>query len=317
MKVEFRRIVCATDLSDLSNQAVHYGSSLAARFEAVLILCHVIDLPVVSVHGAAYVYPQDYVEGLKEDALQKLDALVKGRKVNWRPAVIAGPVASTLCNLADSEKADLVIAATHGRSGLKRWILGSVTERLMRTVPCPLMSITPFAGKSDPVLSEPVQFKNILVGCDFSEDSAAALESAISLAQEYQARLHLVHVLEPVAYREVLLSPGVMDRVRVNLNAKLTEQLQALVPEEVDNWCEVKTNCLAGKPYEELIKYATIHAIDLIVLGIRGRSLVDSMLLGATTDRVVRKSRCPVLSVGPMLDRTAADAAPPAAEQQG
>lgn len=316
MKVELKRIVCATDLSDLSNQAVHYGASLAERFEAMLILCHVIDLPVVSVHGAAYVYPHDYVEGLKEDAQQKLSALMKGRNVNWQPAVIAGPVASTLCSLAGTEKADLVIAATHGRSGLKRWILGSVTERLIRTVPCPLMSITPFAGQRETALPEPVQFSNILVGCDFSDDSAAALESALSLAQEYQSRLHLVHVIEPVAYREALLSNAIMDEMRVNLNAKLTEKLKTMVPEEVDHWCEVKTNCLAGKPYEELIKYATIHAIDLIVLGIRGRSLVDSMLLGATTDRVVRRSVCPVLAVGPKLESSAAEMTPSEAKEQ-
>jgi nucleotide-binding universal stress UspA family protein len=299
MKVEFRRILCATDLSDLSNQAVYYGASLAARFEAVLVLCHVIDLPVVSVHGAAYVYPHDYVEGLKVDAQQKLQDLMRDRAASWKPVVIAGPVASTLCNLAGTEKADLVIAATHGRSGLKRWILGSVTERLIRTVPCPLMSITPFAGKPETAVPAPVEFKNILVGCDFSVDSGAALESAISLAQEYQARLHLVHVIEPVAYREVMLAQGVLDEMRENLNTKRTGQLKAMVPDGVDNWCEVKTNCLAGKPYEELIKYATIHAVDLIVLGIRGRGLVDTMLLGATTDRVVRKSPCPVLAVGP------------------
>ena len=316
MKVEFKRIICATDLSDLSNQSVHYGASMARRFEALLILCYVIDLPVVSVHGAAYTYPHEYVESLKEDALEKFGTLLKDGEVNWQPAVITGPVASSICNLADSERADLVIAATHGRSGLKRWILGSVTERLIRTVPCPLMSITPFAEKRETELSEPVQFRNILVGCDFSADSAAALETALSLAQEYQARLHLVHVIEPVAYREVLLSPGVMDEVRVNLNTKLTQQLTALVPEEVDHWCEVQTNCLAGKPFEELIKYATIHAIDLIVLGVRGRSLVDSMLLGSTTDRVVRRSRCPVLAVGPKPARMSGDMTPTSAEEQ-
>lgn len=310
MKVEFRRIVCATDLSELSNQAVYYGASLAARFEAVLILCHVIDLPVVSVHGAAYVYPHDYVESLKEDALQKLTDLMEGRNVDWQPVVTAGPVASTLCSLAEKEKADLAVAATHGRSGLKRWILGSVTERLIRTVPCPLMSIPPFAGKRETGAAGPVHFRNILVGCDFSADSGAALENALSLAQEYQARLHLVHVIEPVAYREALLSPGIMDEVRVNMNTKLTERLQAMVPEAVGHWCEVQTNCLAGKPYEELLKYATIHAVDLIVLGIRGRGLVDAMLLGATTDRVVRKSRCPVMAVGPKSADMAAPAAP-------
>ena len=316
MKVEFRRILCATDLSDLSNQAVHYGISLATRFEAVLVLCHVIDLPVVSVHGAAYVYPHDYVEGLKEDSMQKLEGLLKGHKLNWQPTVTTGPVASTLCNLAGSEKADLVIAATHGRSGLKRWILGSVTERLIRTVPCPLLSIPPVAADQEIDSMEPIRFRNILVGCDFSDNSGTALEFGLSLAQEFQARLHMVHVIEPVAYREMLLSAGMMNDVRISLSAKLTEQMQAMVPEDAGNWCEIKTSCLSGKPYEELIKYATIHAADLIVMGIRGRGLVESMLLGATTDRVVRRSVCPVLAVGPKTDSAEKQRSVSAAEDQ-
>ena len=301
MKVEFRRIVCATDLSELSNQSIHYGASLAARFEALLILCYIIDLPVVSVHGAAYTYPQDYVEGLREDALEKFDTLMKDRPVNWQPAVTTGPVASTICNLAETEKADLVIAATHGRSGLKRWILGSVTERLIRSIGCPLLTITPTEHKFDFETVQRSGFKNILVGCDFSMDSSSAMQYGLSLAQEFEATIHLVHVIEPIAYRDKLLPSNMLDKnMKSNLFTNLVDELSDRVPEEAYNWCEIKTQCLTGRPYEELVKYTEENAIDLIILGVRGHSLVESMLLGSTTDRVIRRASCPVLSVCPM-----------------
>lgn len=300
MKIEFKRILCATDLSDFSNHAVSYAMALANQFEAVLYLCHVIDLPIVSVHGAAYTYPQDYVDSLREEAVNKLRILVGGRAIDWEPIVTTGPVANTISGLIASKGADLVIAATHGRSGLKRLILGSITERLIRTVTCPLLIVTAPEEGRDAETVQQAGFKNILVGCDFSADSGTALQYGFSLAQEYQSVLHLVHVIEPVAYREVLLPPGLLDDVRTNLDEHLTAQLEELAPEEARSWCEVKTICLTGKPFEELTKYAALHSVDLVVLGVRGRGLVETMLLGATTDRVIRRSSCPVLSVSPL-----------------
>jgi len=300
MKIEFKRILCATDLSEFSNHAVSYAMALAKQFEASLFLCHVIDLPIVSVHGAAYTYPQDYVDGLREEAARKLRILVGGRVIDWEPIVTTGPVANTISGLIANKAADLAIAATHGRSGLKRLILGSVTERLIRTVNCPLLVVTSPEEGHDAETVQQAGFKNILVGCDFSADSAAALQYGFSLAQEFQSVLHLVHVIEPVAYREVLLPPGLLDDVKTNLDKHLTAQLEELAPEEAKNWCEVKTTCLAGRPFEELTKYAALHSVDLVVLGVRGRGLVETMLLGATTDRVLRRVSCPVLSVSPL-----------------
>ena len=74
-------------------------------------------------------------------------------------------------------------------------------------------------------------------------------------------------------------------------------KLLNLVPEDTHNWCKVKTACLTGEPFEEISKYAVLHEIDLIVMGVRGLNMVETLFLGSTTDRVLRRTTCPVLSV--------------------
>jgi nucleotide-binding universal stress UspA family protein len=81
----------------------------------------------------------------------------------------------------------------------------------------------------------------------------------------------------------------------------LEEKLYAMIPGEALNWCEPRTVLLAGQPYEELVKYAVLHKLDLMTLGFRGRGLVETLLVGSTTARVVRQAPCPVLSVRPRL----------------
>ena len=299
MKVEFKRILCATDLSDFSNQVVYYGIAMARRFEAVLYVCHVIDLPIVSIHGTAYTFPEDYLDSLKEEASRKLETVMGEHPVEWEPIVMTGPIAKTLSGLVNEKGIDLTIAATHGRAGLKRILLGSVTERLIRSVGCPLLIAAPTEHKFDMETVQQAGFRKILVGCDFSPDSANAVNYGLNLAQEFESILHLVHVIEPIAYGDMLLSDPRVDNMQMDLHKNLTEELTSRVPDEAYNWCEIKTACVTGKAHEALIKYAEAHAVDLIVLGIRGSGLMESMLLGSTTDRVIRHASSPVLSVWP------------------
>lgn len=309
MKVIFKNILCTTDLSDFSNMSVYYSAALARVFEATLHLCHVIDLPIVSVHGEAFTYPPDYAQTLKEDALRQMDTLMKPLQVKWEPHVDMGAIAHTVSDLVGMTQADLVVSASHGRSGLKRLLLGSVTEQLLRSIRRPFLVVTS-PEKPDDLAEKKItqdtvenfRLKKILVGSDFSQDSANAVTYGFSLAQDFQSELHLVHVVEPFAYSDALMPDPMTAEVQTDLNALLTGRLESLVPAEARNWCEVRTSCLAGMPHEELVKYAVLHAVDLIILGIRGRGLVETLLLGSTTDRVIRRVSCPVLAVGPSTD---------------
>ncbi|MEW5723537.1 MAG: universal stress protein [Thermodesulfobacteriota bacterium] len=301
MKVQLNTIICTTDFSDLANQAVPYALALAQEYKAKLYVCHVIDLPAAAMYGEALVDPQEIQLQIENYAQEQVGRMVGQRPVDWEPLITVGHPAEEIARLAGEKKVGLVIAATHGRSGLQRLILGSVTERLMRTLPCPLLvSPDPAAG-----LKKEVRFRRLLVGCDFSQDSDLAVEYGLHLAQEFQAELHLAHVIEPTLLKDMLRPGSAPDtEIRQGLRDRLNEDLAGLIPEEAHNWCDCKTSLLAGQPHEELTKYAVIHDVDLIVLGVHGRGFVELLLVGSTTDRVIRMAPCPVLAVRPMESET-------------
>lgn len=300
MKINFQRILCATDLSNFSNSAVKQAIWMAKTFDATLYICHIIDLPMVTMHGAAYVYQEDQIEEMKSGAMDQISQLAGDADLVWESIVEKGPVSSTLCRLAVEKQADLTIVATHGRTGLKRLFLGSVTERLLRTIDSPLLVVTPPEKTDEMAKRAPTYgFKNILVGCDFSKDSGRAVQFGFSLAQEFEATIHLVHVVESFVYRDTMMrAPAKMEELD-ELTTGCRRRIEDLVPEGADDWCTVRITCETGKPFQKLIAYAEANRIDLIVLGVRGHSLVETLLLGSTTDRVIRGVACPVLSVSP------------------
>lgn len=299
MRVLPKNILCATDFSDFSNHAVPYGIALARDFKARLFLCHVIDLSSAAIYGEAVLALEEQQKRMTKYAEDEMAALMSKESVDWEPLITVGNAAHEIARLAAEKKIDITVAASHGRAGLKRLILGSVTERLMRTLPCPLLVVrSPERGFVTPA-DQAITLRRILVGCDFSSDSSLAFQYGLSLAQEFQANLHLVHVLQPPLYDYMEKPMGAAEDVQKDLKSDLKRKLADMVPEEARAWCEPVTSLLAGQPHEEITKYAMVNDIDLIVLGVRGHSLVETLFVGSTTDRVMRKAPCPVLSVQP------------------
>jgi nucleotide-binding universal stress UspA family protein len=298
MRVQFNHILCATDFSDFSNHTISYGVALAKEFEAKLFVSHVIDLSSVAIYGEFQLDPVGQQNRIMEDADAQLKKLAGGQAISWEPLITVGKPADEISRAVEEKDIDLVITATRGRSGLKRIILGSVTERLMRTLSCPLLVVNSPEHKFVSVADQAVKIEKILVGCDFSPDSGQATNHALSLAQEFQAELHLVHVIEPPTQPDLNLEDTpVSEEIQQDYRDLLSRKLKEMVPVEARNWCTPKTSLLEGQPYEEIVSYAESKDIDMIVLGVRGHGLVKTLFLGSTTDRVVRRSPCPVLSV--------------------
>jgi nucleotide-binding universal stress UspA family protein len=301
MRVLLKRILCATDFSDFSNHAIPYGIALAREFKAKLYVSHVIDLSSAAIYGEAVFALEEQQNRMTTYAHNEMTRLIGSEAVDWEPLITVGNPGNEIARLAADKQVDLAIAASHGRSGLKRLILGSVTERLMRTLPCPLWVVrSPERGFLAPA-SQAIQIKRILVGCDFSPDSSLAFEYGLSLAQEFLAELHLAHVVEPPIYDNLVKPSESRESFRQQLRNTVQEKLNSMVPGEARVWCKPVTALLAGRPHEELIKYALVNDIDLIVLGVRGRSLVETLLIGSTIGRVVRGAPCPVVSVQPAV----------------
>lgn len=297
MRKQMNTIFCATDFSKLAEEVVAYGIALSKEFNAKLVVCHVVDFPTVSMYGEAVSGPIEHQNRFMEYARSEISRLIGDAAIDSQAIVTLGNTTEEISRLVVEFNADLVITATHGRSGLKRFFLGSVTERLMRTLACPLLVLRGSEEGKEPTLQK-FPFKKILVGCDFSPDSDLAFKNSLSMAQEFESELHMVHVVEPSGYKDLFKMPAESgDKFKQDLFDMIKGRLTSMVPVEALNWLSLHTHLLVGKPYEEIIRYAEINDIDLIALGIRGHGMVEDLLVGSTTDRVIRRAPCPVLSI--------------------
>ena len=304
MRIRMNRILCATDFSDLSNRTISFGVALAKTFSAKLFVCHIIDLPFAAMNGEVQLDPIEQQNRMMTYAREQLAQLFEKEALAWEPLVSIGHTADEIARMVENHRIDLAVSATHGRSGLKRLLLGSVTERLMRILSCPLLIIKDLEGRDTGAKETLFPPRRILVGCDFSSDSDLAFQYGLAMAQEFEAELHLVHVIEPPVYQNVLtsdLSTG--GHGKKSMVDQLTGKLARMVPVEARNWCDLTTALREGKPDEELTQYAELNDMDLIVLGVHGHGLVESLFIGSTTDRVARRSPCPVLSIRPVAKR--------------
>lgn len=209
-------------------------------------------------------------------------------------AVDGNSPAAHIVEVAGRIGADLIVLGTHGRSGFERLLLGSVTEKVVRTAQCPVITVPP-----PMVATSRLPFKRVLCGIDFSEPSMAALRFAMSMAKESNSTLTLLHVLEfPTERGEVLETlPFDMASYRAAVQTDATRRLMELITEDERTWCQPATKLVHGRPYEQIVAIAAETHTDLIVLGVHGRNTFDLMLFGSTTNQVIRRATCPVLTL--------------------
>lgn len=298
MRVQLKNLICTTDFSELSNRAVPYAVALAKEFGSRLYLYHVVGLPSAAMYGEILVDLVDQQNKAIDIAQQQLIDVIGKQQIDWQPLVSLGHIADEITHMAAEKNADLVIMATHGRSGLKRLVLGSVAERLIRTLPCPMLIVPGAEPDAGVDAGQGLKFKRILIGCDFSSVSTRAFQYGLSFAQEFQSEIHMVHVIAPPVYRNFdRYESGQHEVIPPDLRNYLNEKMDKMVPADARNWCVPKTVLLEGKPDEELIGYANANHIDMIAMGVRGQGLVEKLFVGSTTSRVIRRAVCPVLSV--------------------
>ena len=291
LKIE--RILCPTDFSDFSERAYDYGLSLARHYKAELYLLHVV-LPVI-IGYPEYAIPDsvnEFYGELREHAEDQLREFAKVHAEGDVQAIVAveeGVVTESILDFARENSIDMIVMGTHGRRGFQRLTLGSVTERVLRRAGCPVLAVRRPAHDfvAPGSKGEPVHLSKILLCSDFSECSDKALEYGLSLAMEYQSELLLVHVLEHVPPPDQ----------RETENARVIHLLEGKVPKETRSRCKIRPIVRAGKAYEEIVKLAEEEQADLIVVGVRGRNVLDLALFGSTTHRVLQLGPCPVLAI--------------------
>ncbi len=139
----FTRILIPTDFSEPSSAALEYAKAIATRFNASLHLIHVVDPMVTGMFGAEGYVPQiaDSAESMQEEAEKKMLAFLAGTHSATTSIVVHGSAASAICDQATRDGTDLIVMGTHGRTGLTHMLLGSVAERVVRSAPCPVLTV--------------------------------------------------------------------------------------------------------------------------------------------------------------------------------
>jgi nucleotide-binding universal stress UspA family protein len=297
--VEITRILCPVDFSEFSRQAVKYAATLARWYDARLTLFHayrVVPLaPLAPELTTAFTMAPDYVDGLRRE----LECFARSAAVDRERVDLAlteGDPSHEIVKRAREDGISLVVLGTHGRSGVERLLLGSVTERVLHRAACPVLAVPPRAPEPHGAV-----FSRILCGLDFSACSLHALEFALSIAEEANAVLTLAHVFEtdasmPADWRTSLQPPAVREAL-IALEAERRARLAQSVPQNLDEACTVDTVMACGPAARELLRLAESRRSDLIVLGVRGRNAADLLFFGSTTNKVVRQAACPVLVV--------------------
>jgi nucleotide-binding universal stress UspA family protein len=303
--IRIRRILCPIDFSECSRRALDHALALAKWYDATLTVFHVCaPVPVSAYATVASMIPASQVGG--EDlsdvrqAMQKFAAIEEGTRVPVGFEIGEGHAANEIIAAADAVDTDLIVLGTHGRSGFERFVLGSVTEKVLRKAGCPVLTVPPRLTEAASIA--PVTFKRILCAVDFSECSMRGLEYATSLAQEANAQLTVLYVVEPLPsvpgdYESAVAGLKPLREYVAAAAEEGRELLRHAIPDDVRTYCQVETVEKIGKPYREILQLATEQASDLIVIGVHGRGVADMMFFGSTAQHVVRQAHCPVLTL--------------------
>ncbi|MGH7598336.1 MAG: universal stress protein [bacterium] len=293
--VHIQKILFPTDFSDTSSAALGHALMLTHRFDATLTMLHAAtadetakDLRFPEVNPAV-----DEFEDTLAEQLAQIIGAEPPRKLRIDRVVHQNqePV-QEICNFSGTNNIDLIIMGTHGHTGLSHLLSSSITEHVVRSANCPVMTVK--AGKQS---SEAAPYFDILVPVDFSPYSQKALRYGRTLAHAFEANLHLLHVLDqPIHPAHYGLGDDLLMRLNPEVQRRSHEEMERLVS-QLGAEVKCQTHVREGRAYSEIVRFVQEDECDLVVMGTHGLSGLEHFLLGGTTEKVMRHASCPVLAV--------------------
>jgi len=288
--IQVEKILYLTDFSQPSEAALPFIVSMARNYGAFVNALHVL-MPAPLANGNPKSREQTIatVEEIAQAEMQKVDSQLAGlphdTTVEWGTGTTVWPAVQ---KAIQQSRPGLIVVGTHGRTGTQKILLGSVAEEIFRRSPVPVLTIGPSVSRGT---HSDGRFRAVLFATDFGSESDIAAQYAMSLAEENQARLILLHVINGPRQgngNSPMLSA-----------AEVMHQLHEIVPPEAELWCRPEPVVEYGNPAKMVLAAARDRGADLIVLGVHGspnwRGPV-SPLERAIAHKVVAHSPCPVLT---------------------
>lgn len=284
LRLSFSNVLFPTDFTQASQAALPLVRAIAHSYGSKIWVTH-----AVAPHPPVFLPMEPIPLAMDTQwhgAQQSLDRFSDQGPLDDTPhmeVLERGELWNVLEDQIQRHKIDLIVLGTHGRHGLKKFVFGSAAEQIFRRASCPVLTVGPHVARPQ----EPATFRSIIAAIDFSVGSLQALPYALSLAEENQAELVLLHVipLVPIEHQE-------------SVAASARTRLEELLPADASDWCRPECLVRFEFPAEGILNLAETRHADLIVMGVhRGAPLASAHLPWATAYEVVCHAICPVLTV--------------------
>lgn len=296
----FDKVLVPLDGSELAEGSLDPAFGVVRRPGGKVILLHVPVFRPVMVPGTAgygLVLPEQAFDLKNRDEIVHYLQEIKGARqepdISIRIEVIEGDVAGNIVDLAVEEGADLIVMTTHGYSGFTRWMLGSITERVLRHAPCPVLVVR----CADPL-------SHVLITLDGSRLAEQALEPGLEVARQLGCQVTLLRVDDGSGLGPV--EKGMLDVAHHGLSQQVDPEtgdavhyLENVAGRYRSPGLEINTAVVTGTPAQSILEYVEANQVDLIVMATHGRTGIRRWVYGSVTEKCLHNSACAMLIVRP------------------
>ncbi len=295
----FSKILVPLDGSELAERALEPAFTLARQAQGEVRLLRVCAPEKIlvpnspAIGGYGLLWPDQSLEQAEQEARSYLASIQKSKAPHplaVHPEVREGGVAEIIVDTAAAGKADLIVMSSHGYSGLTRWVLGSVAEKVLRGAPCPVL-----------VIRSPRPARHILIPLDGSALSEQALTPGLDLAAGLSAEVTLLRAIPRVDAQEI----EQLDQAERGLGRRLEEELREDAGQSLRNLAatrpemRIKTAVVNEPAADSILDYAEKHATDVIAMSSHGRTGLGRWVYGSVTEKVLRGAHHSMLVVRP------------------
>jgi acetoin utilization deacetylase AcuC-like enzyme/nucleotide-binding universal stress UspA family protein len=284
-------ILGAVDLSPASQLVAAWATLFALKMDRPLLLLHAIHIPSDPIHPSLEFIGSHSLTHRQDRCKATLEELLSTDLVSGGVEIVSGDPAEMIQQYCRTHPVAMVVTCSRGLTGLKRFLLGTVVERMARMLPCPLLVVRPDR-------SAPPRIRSIGVCCDRSQSGLALVLQAAALAQTFDAELHILSAFEAALDTAIQETMGLpYDQAQMELQSRWQEKLMALVPPQAQDSVKVMIHLAFGEASDEIPILVRNIRPDLLMVGVRNRSILGQWMAGSTTEAVLRRSSCPVLAV--------------------
>jgi nucleotide-binding universal stress UspA family protein len=293
--MEIKRILVPLDFSEFSNKALEFTLALATKGKTTISLLHVVVLFQDDIDEEERLQQYEELTKTREEnvknQMESSKKKVKRKGVTVESIIVRGiSAADTILEYIDSSSFDLIVMGTHGRTGLKHLLLGSVSEKIVRLSAISVLTVHRSIKN--------FHIKKVLVPIDFSVHSKEAADHAILVATEFKAKIQFIHVIEQDIHPSFYAS-GIdsIFQIDTDLKDRVIQNLKEFLADQLNPSLQYTFIVKEGKAHKEIVETAKDLKSDMIVIATHGLSGLDYFLLGSTAEKVVRWANCPVLTV--------------------